>query len=380
MPEVPRQILMLCKAYPPCAGGVESYSEQVARAYLRRGFGVKIIAQTYGNAGWQTRRYEEGSIPLYNTGAGGQLRTGLKMLNEVRIALRAQTFDFIHATTWRPALTLLNARNLPPTVLSTHGREILKVPRLLQPAMSIVLNRAALVLTVSSATLRHAQARLDPRIATGHWVVAHNGLSDYKSTPQTRRPVPEKAAVKFLTLARLVERKNVQGALAAFASLKTGGLDNFEYVVAGSGPLASSLKKQARDSGLERHVRFTGYVDEDDIPELYNWADVFIHPQIDLSNGEDIEGFGIAIADAMAYGCLAIAGRASGPTDFVNNGVTGLLVDGTDLEDVKAAIQSVLHDLDAYRDIAASGQAYVRSQLSWDKHVDIVLSRLNVVD
>lgn len=372
-------VLMVCKAYPPVTGGVETFSEQVARAYLRRGLRVTVVTQTTGGAGWHIRTYSEGSTPVFNTGPGGQLATAFRMFKAVLTLTRVESFDFLHATTWRPAIPLVLLSLPEPLVVSVHGREILIVPGFLRPFMRLVFRKAAAVVCVSSATQTRALERLGQMVNPTNWLVAHNGLSfvdDDSDFAGRSRFVHRSDNVHFLTLARLVERKNVQGCIRAFQALKNAGFSNFEYRIAGTGPLAAELQSQVHSAGLDEHVRFLGYVPDSGVPSLYEWADVFLHPQIDLHDSSDFEGFGLSIADSMSYGCLAIAGIGSGPSDFIQDGATGLLVDGTDQQQLTDAIREVLDDLDKFGSIADSGQLYVRSELSWDKHIDSVLSAL----
>lgn len=124
------------------------------------------------------------------------------------------------------------------------------------------------------------------------------------------------------------------------------------------------------------HVRFLGYVESDDVPRLYASSDVFLHPQIDLEDNKDFEGFGLSIADAMSFGCLAIAGNGSGPSDFIEDGKTGLLVDGTNQIQLVNTINAVIKDPEAHVRIASAGKAYVTEVLSWDKHVETIFSAL----
>ncbi|MGV0795812.1 glycosyltransferase family 4 protein [Mycolicibacterium elephantis] len=352
------------------------YSQQVVRAYLRRGIEVVVITQCGPHSGWQTLDYPDGTATLFNTGSGGQLATAVKMLKMVFTVSRRKSFDFFHATTWRPAMTLVAARHSRPIVISAHGREFLVVPKFLRPLMWAVLRRATLVVAVSSATRARASKRLGRIIDISKWLVASNGLS-YESNGAPLLPNrDESSGVRFLTLARLVERKNVQGCIAAFRDLKEAGYRNFEYRVGGTGPLAQSLQKQVEDAKLDNHVHLMGYINNDQVPSLYEWADVFLHPQIDLDDGKDFEGFGLSIADAMAFGCLAIAGDGSGPSDFVHDGVTGLLVDGSDQDRLQSTIRSVLDNPVQFKALADAGQTYVQTELSWDKHVGVILDAI----
>ena len=370
-------VTMLCKAYPPVTGGVETFSEQIARAYLRQGLRVTVITQTYGCSGWQSRIYPEGRVSLFNTGPGGQLVTGLMMLRVAYRLSRARSESFYHATTWRPAISLIAISRRVPIIVSVHGREILTVPRLLRPLMYLVFRRSSLVAAVSSATLSRARSAHGHAINFGRWIVAANGLSypaaEIRSIPAARSEQP----VRLLTLARLVERKNVQGCIRALQTLAESKQRRFEYRIAGDGPLAQSLRTQAANAQFTNRVRFLGYVEPEQVPTLYRWADVFLHPQIDVDDGNDFEGFGLAIADAMSFGCLAIAGKGSGPDDFIEDGVTGVLVDGSDQTQLQKSLESVLQNFDSYAPIAASGQLYVQAELSWDKHVGKILTALD---
>lgn len=365
-------VLMLCKAFPPMTGGVETYSEQVARAYRKTGRRVLVITQTTGRRGWQRRVYPEGEVTVFNTGPGGQLRTALNMIIVLR-SNRRRVFEFHHATTWRPALALIGTRHGVPTVISVHGREVSSTPALLRPLMRLVVGFGDHLVAVSRATLARARPALG-EVGDQRWIVAGNGLSYPPETPRSERLT--EGPVRLLTLARLVERKNIQGVITALGALRDRGITNFEYRIAGAGPLATRLHDQVQTAGLGDQIRFLGYVDNKQIPALYRWADVFLHPQIDADQGNDFEGFGISIADAMAFGCLVIAGSGSGPSDFVIDGSTGILVDGADADRLRNAIGSVLSSPSEYRSIASRGQQYAHSELSWDKHVGAVLSAL----
>lgn len=375
-------VLMLCKAFPPQVkgGGVESFSEQVARAYVGRGFGVTVLTQTTGDIGWQLREYPEGAIPVFNTGPGGQFLTALKMMKAVFGNTRRGNYSFVHATTWRPALTLAAARRRTPFVVSVHGREIFAVPKLMRPLMWMVLRAASVVAAVSDATRARALERLTPAVDASQWIVAGNGIS-YGLDGAAESPVNLGARqggepLRLLTLARLIERKNVQGCIRALEALKDAGYSNFEYRIAGTGPLAGELAEQVEKAGLADSVDFLGYVDNEDVAGLYKWADVFLHPQVDLDDGRDFEGFGLSIADAMSFGCLAIVGSGSGPSDFVTDRSTGLLVDGTSQRQIQHAIRAVYEDPGSFEAIASAGRAYVNSELSWDKHVGTVIAAL----
>ena len=366
-------IMLLAKGFPPTSGGVERYSEEVARQYLVLGYEVVVLTQTEGPRGWQTRHYPEGDLRLYNTGTGSQLRV---FLNLQRIwlsnAVRRRP-AFVHATTWRVAIPTLVTAWRQPLVLTVHGREVLNTPTTLRPLLKMVLRNAKVVATVSNATAS-ALVEACRAVEKERIVVAPNGLS---YTPPERRksgPLPG-APVRILTVARLVKRKNIQSCIEALGELRDE-LAPFKYIITGTGPMRAELEELIKKSHLEDVVEMSGYVADERIPELYSEADIFLHPQTHIGEGNDFEGFGLVIADAMSFGCTVLAGIDGGPRDFVTDGRTGLLVDGTDSRAVRDSIRRLVRESDERERLGRAGQEYVLEHLSWARHVSIIVTAL----
>lgn len=90
---------------------------------------------------------------------------------------------------------------------------------------------------------------------------------------------------------------------------------NLVYVIAGDGDDRLRLEKLAKDLGVHAAVRFTGRIDNNDLPDLYRMADVFVMP----STGE---GFGIVFLEAMACGVPAVGSDSDGSIDALGEGFT----------------------------------------------------------
>lgn len=358
-------VLMLCKAFPPTPGGVETFSEQVAFAYLRRGHDVSVVTQAGAQAGWSTRQGPDGDLRIYNTGSGGQLVTAFRMYRALRGHRLIKNADVVHATTWRPALTLGASR--VPLILTVHGREMAMANVVLRPLMRSVMRRASAVVAVSAATKQYAREQLRVKGAE-NWAVAGNGISYGVEARAMQHRKPRGEPIKVLTFARLVGRKNVEAAIRSIASVIDGQDRRIEFKIAGNGPLRTHLETVVAELDLIDVVSFCGYVDELDIPKMYKWADIFLHPQIATDNGRDFEGFGLTIADAMSFGCVAVAGAGAGPSDFIEHGVTGYLVDGSDNLQIIDAVGTLMRDEELRMRIGSAGRKYVLDNLSWDDH------------
>jgi glycosyltransferase involved in cell wall biosynthesis len=111
--------------------------------------------------------------------------------------------------------------------------------------------------------------------------------------------------------------------------------DDVVYMIAGGGNDALRLQKRARELGVASRVVFTGIFLEDEKPDFYNLADVYVMP----SRGE---GFGFVFLEAMACGVPVIASKLDGGREALLNGQLGLLVDPTNPAEIRAAIMETL--------------------------------------
>lgn len=146
----------------------------------------------------------------------------------------------------------------------------------------------------------------------------------------------------ILSIGRLVERKGFDTVIRALPQvLKT--VPNACYVMAGGGEYSSELKKLRDQLGLQDHVVFAGSPDREAIPAYYRLCDVFVMPSRTLS-GSQCEGFGIVFLEAAASGRPAIGGLSGGIPDAIVDGVTGHLVDPTDVGALAERIISLLTD------------------------------------
>ena len=127
----------------------------------------------------------------------------------------------------------------------------------------------------------------------------------------------------FLTVAGLIERKGLDKVLHALALLRDRYA--FTFVACGEGPELSHLRSLAAALGLDDRVRFAGRVERSLMPKYFAAADVFLH-------GALIEAAGIVLIEAMASGCPVVCTDAGGPSEYIQDGLTGFVVPVGDAE------------------------------------------------
>ena len=153
----------------------------------------------------------------------------------------------------------------------------------------------------------------------------------------------------LLCVSRVSKEKNLE----AFFELDYPG---YLKVMVGDGPMLETYEKKYPD------VHFTGYKTGVDLARYYANAEVFVFPS-------QWETFGIVMIESMACGTPVAAYQVTGPTDVIDQGITGFMV--TEQEGLKAAVDRCLT-------INRSDVHRVSHRWSWERAWEIF--RDNLVD
>lgn len=208
--------------------------------------------------------------------------------------------------------------------------------------------RARRIITLSESTKRDLQRRFG--------VVPEKISVIYPCTHAVFKPVADTRAIVarynlpdryILFVGTLERRKNITTLVRAFAQARHIGAFNHSLVLAGQrGWLYDDIFHAVKELGLEQHVRFLGYVPDEDLPALYSRADLFAY----LSH---YEGFGIPPLEAMACGAPVLVSNSSSLPEVV--GDAGVLVSARDVDAAAHEIARLIGDRDLRADMRARG-------------------------
>lgn len=255
----------------------------------------------------------------------------------------------------RAGLIHINSMRMGP--LGIAAGRILRIPTVWQvhsvaarPAMSPAAVRMTRLLTTRAAD--HiicpsiAIAETLPGMPVERLSVIPNGID-----PAPYRPGGLRRDRRVAMVARLAPIKGQHIFLQAIESVGPCHPE-VEFVIAG-GPLfgtdeyAASLKKKvAKLRGAS--VRLIGHVE--DVPRLLDQIDVYVHASVTE------EGLPLGLIEAMMAGKAIIATAAGGPTEMIEDGVSGRLIPPGDAP----ALARALDDLLTYPDEARSMGRHAR--------------------
>jgi glycosyltransferase involved in cell wall biosynthesis len=182
-----------------------------------------------------------------------------------------------------------------------------------------------------------------------------NGEPARVAAMRRRYDLPERY---ILFVGTLEPRKNVKTLLQAFAHvIADKPQDGLQLVIAG-GKGWGGENYMAMADALRMHdsVRFTGFIEDDHLPDLYRGALLFVYPSL-------YEGFGLPVLEAMACGVPVITSNCTALPEVT--GDAALLVDPTRPEALAAAMLSLMNDGELRQVLRVKGLARAAA-FTWD--------------
>ncbi|CAO5240939.1 glycosyltransferase family 4 protein [Frankia sp. AgKG'84/4] len=360
------RVLVVTNDFPPRPGGIQAYVHNFA-ARLPAGEVVVYAPAWSGAAGFDAGQ----RFPVVRHRSSLMLPIP-DVLRRTREIARAEGCD----TVWFGAAAPLALLGSPlrrdgavrRVVASTHGHE---VGWAALPAARQALRRIGATVDVVTYLTDYTRARIGPALG------AHPTLAPLPSGVDAElfRPGDGRAEIRrrhglggrrvVVCVSRLVPRKGQDMLVRALPMLRRR-VPEAALLLVGGGPHRAKLERLAREVGVADHVRFTGSVPWAELPAHYAAGDVFAMPCRSRLGGLEVEGLGIVYLEASAAGLPVVAGRSGGAPDAVLDGRTGRVVEGTDLDQVRAAVGDLLADPGRAAAMGAAGRDWVLRRWRWD--------------
>ena len=273
-------------------------------------------------------------------------------------AAESLEFDLIHAHDWmtiRSALAL-KARTQKPLILHVHSLEYDRSgPGSRGPIFELEqmgLREADHIIAVSDYTksvISQVYGIHPDRIS-----VVHNGIrlvEPYRSP----RPFPEKLV---LFLGRITQQKGPMTFLS-IAEQVLKEIPHLRFVMAGKGELLPEVIEQAAARELGDRVHFTGFIEQQQVFDLFSMADIFVMPSVS-------EPFGLVALEAAQFGIPCVLGMPSGVSEVLPHAMKA------PYDDVDALASRII-DLIRHPEVAEMIQQRTYEdlkQLSWGAAAD----------
>ena len=359
------RVLVINYEFPPLGGGAGNATACLTREWAASGHEVEIV--TGGFRGLPAREIVGGclvrrlSSPRRRQGQCSVVEMMVFSMLACLAAFRVKKPDVAVAffsIPSGPAAWLLNKIRGVPYVVSLRGGDVpgfdkhnmATMHALTNPVTTMIWRSAAAVVGNSGGLCqlaRNFMPDLDvPEIP--------NGVDAARFSPREPAAAERQKPVTLLFVGRLNAQKGVGDLLNALALLPPG----WRLRVVGDGPDRVALERQSAQLGIAEHVIFHGWAQRDELPAIYNAADIFVFPSHD-------EGMSNAVLEALASGLPVVATRIAGNEQLVREGENGALVPPANPRAFANALAPFLTDTTLRLRMGNASRALAVAQFSW---------------
>ena len=354
------------------ANALAVHTQRWASAYAERGHEVHLLSIRHADIpGVQVHTVRVG--PENSANLVWTFLSYVKLLFAARQRLRLLAPDVLHAhyTVTHGAIAAFS--RFHPVALSAWGTDVIEpdtgpVGWLLRMLNRYAISRADLVCS-TSAFMRErirqiVQQRKDIKLVPF-------GVDADRFSPVPDQREDRHCAEFRIGFVKTLKLKYGPDVLIRAMPLVAQSVPSARLLLAGSGPLETSLRRLVRDLGVADRINFLGRLPHEQIPSLMRSFDVLINCTIVP------ESFGVVILEASACGIPVVATRVGGVPEVCRDGETGLLVEPNDSNALAQAVVRLATDPELRRSMGESGRRFVLDNYVWQENVTLMLQHLS---
>ena len=348
--------LIITRAFPPELGGMQSLMWGLTKE-MSKNFMIKVFADFQENH----REFDKKeNFSIERVG-------GIKFLRKIRKAqlvnefLKENKVQGVIADHWK-SLELINTDKKKYCLI--HGKEI-NHPKgsSLNERVIRVLNNVEKVIANSEYTKNLA---INNGVNKDKVIIINPGVDPVQElNKKSLEKVESLLKIKtprLITVSRFDKRKNHEKIIMALRNLKQIYPD-IVYICIGYGDEEENIKGLVKELDLSSQVMFFKDISNDLKNSLIAKSNIFVMPSI--IHKTSVEGFGIAYVEAAQYGIPSLGGKDGGAADAIDHDKTGLICDGSNLEDVYSSLDSMIVNK-RYLELGKNAKEYV-VKFEWNK-------------
>jgi phosphatidylinositol alpha-1,6-mannosyltransferase len=366
-----KNILVITNDFGPRTGGIETF----VMGLLERIVNHKVVVFTSEQG--DTSEYDQQWLKKFDVQVIRDRRKIL--LPSLRVAKRAKEIAQMHnieVLVFGAAAPLalmapkLRKAGVKKIIALTHGHEVwwarifpfnLAMKRIGNSVDHLTylgeFTRQAISRSLSQKSI-DSMVKIAPGIDTSHF-------SPKADATQRRTELGLEDKKIIISVGRLVHRKGQDKLIEAFPTI-VREIPNAHLLIVGEGPYRAHLEKSVEKLSLKENVTFVGRIFYNDLPSYLSASDVFVMPSRSRFFGLEVEGLGIVYLEASACAIPVVAGISGGAPDAVQEGITGLCVDGTNVGQIAEAVIHICSDSKRATKMGLTGRNWVIEQWQWE--------------
>ena len=352
--------IVLTRSFPPEVGGMQNLMWGLANSISKQ-YMIKVFADYHE----QHQSYDESvSFSIQRVG-------GIKLLRKYRKSYLVNEFikknkniEGIIADHWKSLeliktdkkkICLIHAKEINHNKGSFSNKRILKVLNNIDHVISN--SKYTKDLAISCGVNPNKITVINPGIYPIK-EIDEKILNGVENLLKNKNP-------RLITVSRLDKRKNHEKIIMALRNLKQV-YPNIIYICIGYGEEENNIKTLVKELNLEDQFLFLKDISQDMKNAFISKSNLFVMPSIIYK--KSVEGFGIAFVEAGQYGIPSIGGKDGGAADAIDDGKSGKICDGNNLDEIYSNIDELLTN-NSYLEFGKYAKSYVK-KFEWKNIIE----------
>lgn len=368
------RILVLTYEYPPIGGGGGRVAREIVRRLSKQNFEFHIITARWDNL---PKFGKENEAYLYRIWSGRMhpdrcsvLEMGLYLISstlfsiQVLKRIRPHLVHVHFAVPSGPLGYLIKKLYNIPYLITLHGGDVPgflpeetdSVFRIIKPFTIPVWKEAEYVIAVSES-LKELAEQAYPGVPV---LVIPNGI-DVPSVPPTFSRCKSGEKIRILFVGRFAKQKDpilFVKSINLLINMRNNLKNKIDVLMIGDGYLRPIVERYIKEFGLKNVIKILGWMNDTDVSEILAQADILV-------NTSRVEGFSLAVLQAMASGLAVVATNVPGNREVVQHGVTGLLASPGSASELASAICSLIFN-ESLREELGKNAFFSIKKYNWD--------------
>lgn len=178
-----------------------------------------------------------------------------------------------------------------------------------------------------------------------------------------KRTFKNKIVISYV--GRIIKEKGILLLLDAFVELQKK-YTNIALVIAGDGPLLQEIKSKYNT----KDIYFEGKLDYNDVMALYNTTDIFVNPSMYP------EGLPTSILEAGIMKCAIVATDRGGTTEVINNKKYGIIIE-ENIDSLKKALVELIDSPNKIAQMKTDIHNRIKNNFTWKITAEKLIEELN---
>ena len=355
-----KSLLIFSGYHLPHLGGIERYTDNLAKEFKRMGWKVTIVSSNYDNLKDKEMVNDilNFRLPIYNLFKSRYpIPKKNKKYKEIFKELDKEKYDAVIVNTRFHLTSLIGAKyakkNKIPVFLIEHGSQHLTVDNKILDFFGAIYEHA-LTFYVRKFINYYYGVSKEACAWQKHFGINSNGvwynsISDFSKKYKITK---DEDSIIITYAGRILKQKGIIELIKVFNDI-CKEYNNIVLYLAGDGNLLNQLKQDNKN----KNIHFLGKIDFDKLCDLYSKTHIFVY----APNWP--EGLPTGILEAGLMDCAVISSRQGGCKEIIDNNENGIMIDNE--EELKKALKLLILDKEIRIKYSLNLKEKIKKQFEW---------------